>query len=201
MRANPRRRRRRNTHHLRRRRNVRRRRRNPSMGRRHRVRHRNPFGKTWPQFIIDGVAGGVGGVAGLVTVKTLDGLYTFPLFQTTNIPGTTATIGDTLQSVLHAGALTLAAAYVRRKAPAGRSIAYSFMVGVTVGAWFSVISDLVQSITGLPSSIQSALSGYPRGMGAIAPGATYMPSLTAGPVFNPNARMMGYPAVMGGRGF
>jgi hypothetical protein len=182
-----------NPRRRRRRVNARHRRRNPV-----RRRRRNPFDvggiiKNVPVYVV----GGVGGVSGYLAVQSLDSLYTFPLFQSTTIPGTTATVGDTIQSVLHATLITAADLLI----PPSRSrLVNAFTRGAAVGAWVSVVMDLVKSISALPSSIQQALSGYPRGMGAIRPGSTYAPALTAGPVFNPGGRMMGYPAVLA-RGF
>jgi hypothetical protein len=127
---------------------------------------RNPFSvKGVLGTITDGALLGIGGVVGYGAVKALDGLYTFPVLQTTNIPGTTATVGDTLQSTLHATAITIASAMVLRKVRSGalRKVAG----GLAAGAWFSVIIDLARSFTALPSSVQHYLGAYPRAaMGA-----------------------------------
>lgn len=100
---------------------------------------------------------GVG--AGILTVKTLDGLYTFPFLQTTMVPGTTATVGDTLQSAVHATAVVIGSAMVLRKARSGmvRKVA----AGAAAGAVFSVILDLLKSWTSAPAFL-SGLQGYPR---------------------------------------
>ncbi len=165
----------------------------------HRRRRRNPgfkIGGIGSQ-IMNGLAIGVGAFGGYAAVKTLDGLYTLPFLQTTNIPGTTATVGDTIQSVLDALAVTVASGMVLKRARGAGSSYYlpprRAAGGIIAGAWLSVLHDLVASWTHAPAFLHTALSGYPRGMGAIAPGATYMPALTAGPRFNPMARMAGYP--------
>lgn len=165
---------------------------------RHHLRRRNPFTpRGLIASIIDGVTVGAGAFGGYAAVKNLDALYSLPFLQTTNVPGTTATVGDTLQSVADATAVTLVAHFAMRKG--GRRMA-QFFGGAIAGAWLSVIHDLLASWTSAPAFISSSLSGYPR-MGAIAPGATYLPALSAGPVFNPNARMAGYPVIAPGRGF
>lgn len=140
---------------------------------------------------MNGLAIGVGAFGGYAAVKTLDGLYTLPFLQTTNIPGTTATVGDTIQSIIDALAVTIASGMVLKRARG--AFARRASGGVIAGAWLSVLHDLAASWTNAPAFLHTALSGYPRGMGAIAPGSTYMPALTAGPRFNPMARMAGYP--------
>lgn len=149
--------------------------------------------------IIAGLTTGVGAVGGYAAVNWLNALYTMPFGQTTNLPGTTATLGDTVQSILNATGVTIASGMLFRRS--GSVMARRLAAGVVAGAWLSVVLDLVRSSNILPASISSHLSGYPRGMGAIAPGATYMPVLTAGPVFNPNARMAGYPGAHVGMSF
>lgn len=151
---------------------------------------------------------GVGGVAGYGAVKALDGLYTFPFGQTMHVPGTTATVGDTVQSTLHATAITIASVMVLRKVRSGalRKVA----AGLTGGAWLSVILDLARSATALPASIQHYLGAYPRAaMGAyprlgattgsnlIGPGSLGSRAAT---VQAAHARYGSYP-VMGGASF
>jgi hypothetical protein len=165
--------------------------RNPQ--RRRRRYHRNPLQvRGIVAQITSGLAIGLGAFGGYAAVKTLDGLYTMPFGQTMTIPGTTATLGDTLQSVVDATLVTVGSAMLLRRARG--AMLRKAAGGIIAGAWLSVIHDLVASWTSAPSWLSSSLSGYPRGgMGAIAPGSTYMPALTAGPRFNPMARMAGYP--------
>lgn len=203
--------------HRRRRRNAVARHRTRRRNVRHRVHHRrrnprrsfrrNPFSvKGIAGTVIDGALLGLGGVAGYGAVKALDGLYTFPFGQTMHVPGTTATVGDTLQSTLHATAVTIASAMVLRKVRSGalRKVAG----GLAAGAWFSVIIDLARSFTALPSSIQGYLGAYPRmhayprlgvttGSNLIGPGSLGSRAAT---VQAAHARYGSYP-VMGGASF
>lgn len=173
------------------------------------MRHfrRNPFSvKGIVSTVMDGLLVGTGAVAGFGAVKALDGLYTFPLLQTTNIPGTTATVGDTLQSALHATAITVASVMVGSKV---RSAALRKVVGgAAAGAWLSVILDLARSFTALPASIQGYLGAYPRmhayprmgattGSNLIGPGSLGSRAAT---VQAAHARYGSYP-VMGGASF
>jgi hypothetical protein len=103
---------------------------------------------------------GTGGLAGLTAVKTLDGLYTFPFFQTANVPGTTATWGDTLQSLIHAVGVTLASGYVIKKSRS--AMVRKVASGAIAGAAFSVILDLARSWSNPPAFLHGALGGYPR---------------------------------------
>ncbi len=195
--------RRRNVHH-RRRRNTHRmhhRRRNPFARR----RRRNPFtvgGMT--QLVVSGLITGGAAVGGYGLVKFLDSLYTFPVLQTTNVPGTTATVGDTLQSTLHATGITIASAMVMRKARP-TTFVRELAAGVIAGAWLSVFLDLVRSWTALPASVQGYFGAYPRmsayprmgattGSNLIGPGSLGSRAAT---VQAAHARYGSYPA-MGG---
>lgn len=151
---------------------------------------------------------GTGGLAGLTAVKTLDSLYTFPFFQTMNVPGTTATVGDTVQSLLHAVGVSLASGFVIKKSrsPLIRKVAG----GAIAGAALSVILDLARSWSNPPAFLHGALGAYPRAaMGAyprlgattgsnlIGPGSLGSRAAT---VQAAHARYGSYP-VMGGASF